>query len=167
MCAVDPYPSTPAFSCTGLPHPDRGHGTFVPDGEPPAIDSCGPGTVLTYFYVGADLAPPRCVQLCAAGNSSAENTSNLHGLAGSPYALPALGITSPTEECRYFGWTWNAPATRTASGYDLGIAYDVALYTLGDGTPTPSCADLANADTDGDGVNDAEYFGCRRPHWAD
>ena len=81
--------------------------------------------------------------------------------------LLALGITSPTEECRYFGWTWNAPATRTASGYDLGFAYDVALYTLGDGTPTPSCADLANADTDGDGVNDAEHFGCRRPHWAD
>ena len=45
----------------------------------------------------------------------------------------------------------------------LGIAYDVNLFTYSDGSPVTSCTDVANSDGDGDGFNDAEAVGCKRP----
>ncbi len=157
-------PDPTSFSCASVLNPDYVHGTNLSAlGADLFINACAPRTMLAGFYTDVDVADYRCLSLCEPGDTYVGFTENANGLLGSPYSLPNLGITAASEECRYL-WTFESGDTPVSVySYGLGIAYDVNLFTYSDGSPVTSCTDVANSDGDGDGFNDAEAVGCKRP----
>lgn len=165
MCAgvLQASDTTTHFLCTDVRNPGFTHGTVLDlDGGFPGWDRCAPRTLTTPVLTFAGELEWRCLALCEPGDAWNGSVDNLHRLVGSPYALPALGITSPTEECRYLRWFEDPTQPPSDYAYSVGVAFDVARFTAWDGDPM-SCADVADADLDGDRVNDAVAAGCKRP----
>jgi len=159
--------SPTAFSCGSVLEPTFVHGTNLTDlaVDPIYLNNCAPRNMLGFFYQGADDAPVMCLSLCEPGDVYLGSDDNLLGLVGSQYRLDVLGADGVLggEECRYLWAFESADTPVTDVSFGVGIAYAVEVFTYSDGSPVPSCATIANTDTDADGIIDSDGAGCTRP----
>ena len=104
-----------------------------------------------------------CAPFCRPAETHSGATAAAAGL--SPYSCPEVGASSPPNEC-VFAWIVSPMDPPPARLNALGVCFDRTgrqYDSNGDGsldTPWPSCTELSNTDTDGDGVPQHREFGC-------
>jgi hypothetical protein len=105
---------------------------------------------------------PICTAFCTPVETWSGSKANIGGEI--PHTCAARGAGAASE-CR-FAWFFSSMVPPAALLDEVGICVDPTgrLYdSNGNGTPDtawPSCADLANTDTDADGIRDHEKWGC-------
>jgi len=150
-----------------------------------AVFSCGPAysmlghgeTIVGFAYANACAAGftpfGRSLDerdlLCAAFCRPVETHSGAPaGAAGAaPYACPDRGAGSPPNECLFAAGFATDPIDPRFANIGVcfdrtGRLYDADLNGTPE-TPYPSCTELANTDTNGDGIAEHVYFGCGPP----
>ncbi|MEZ4367305.1 MAG: hypothetical protein R2939_13620 [Kofleriaceae bacterium] len=150
------------FSCAGTINPTWTHRANTDD--PQFINSCAPRSLPLLIESDTNPNEGACISLCRPAENYMGSATTLQGV--SPYALDDLGVIGTDEECRY----WWLLEGDTVSEYSdtLGFAYNVAgLYNWDDDdnpataeVPLPSCATLANTDTNGNDFPDHCEWAC-------
>ena len=105
---------------------------------------------------------PICTALCTPVETWSGSTANIGGEAPHTCASRGAGAGYECRFASYFAKFDHADPLLNTIG--LCVNPDGRLWdSNGNGTPEtpwPSCADLANTDTDDDGVRDHEKWGC-------
>ena len=121
------------------------------------VNSCAPG----FMPVLDGSGNPVCTATCAPVETWSGSTTDIGGAA--PYTCASRGATG--YECRFASFQ-SSFGTSDPLLNSIGLCFDPSarMYDSdGNGsldTVWPSCADLANTDTDADGIDDNEKWGC-------
>ncbi len=124
-----------------------------------SINSCNPG----FGPIPGNDGNSICAAYCTPVESWSGARTNLGGEA--PHDCQARGA-SAQHECRFASSFFAAGTSADPFLDTVGVCVNLAgrLYDSNNNgspeTPWPSCAALANTDTDGDGVRDHEKWGC-------
>jgi hypothetical protein len=152
----DASPST--FTCGDVLNPAFGHGTNLTEalGNDNLVrNACAGGNTFGGFYTSATDGDVVCIAFCRPGDTYEGFEDNVHGLAGDPHSLPALGIDDPAEECRYLYTFEDEDTPVTDVSYAVGVAYNISLFGTSDGEtfyPAESCTTATLEDLRGGGV---------------
>jgi hypothetical protein len=145
------------FSCAPA-YSMRVHGEVF--SAPFYTNGCAPGFTPLLRELGGDGIV--CVAFCRPVETHSGAPAGVAGAA--PYACPDRGAASPPNECvfasLFAGDTFDPSLDAIGVCFDrTGRLYDADLNGTPE-TPYPSCTELANTDTNGDGMADHAAFGC-------
>jgi hypothetical protein len=146
-----------AFACAAA-YSTRVHGDAIEG--PLYVNACAAGFIP--LFSSLDRTTTLCTALCRPVETHAGAPGGAAGVP--PHACPDRGAGSPPNDCVFAATFAADPTDSRLTG--IGVCFDRTgrLYDAdGDGTnetPWPSCAELVNTDTDGDGIPEHAEFGC-------
>jgi hypothetical protein len=155
-----------AFTCAPAGAADLTHRepARTSAGGTPYLNGCAPG-YLPLLVESTGSAVVVCIALCTPVESHQGDADGLLGAA--PHQCPDRGATGAGEECRFYSWLEPETAPVSTATSTVGFCFDHTKYTWDhDQNATtapvaaPSCADLPNTDTNGDGVDEHAAWGC-------
>ncbi len=145
------------FSCTGVPGPaadlQQGDTAYGPASGGAYVNGCAAGFAPLLRAANDASAPVICLAFCRPQETYLGNTGGLDGDAASGFTCNARQAVDG-HECRFY-WFTMAAGTESTDQNDVGFCFKPANYegdldmdTTTPDEPFPSCATLANTDTD-------------------
>lgn len=156
------------FSCTGIPMQAQtlmqGATAYGPASGGAYVNGCAAGFAPLLRKANDSTAPVGCFAFCAPQETYMGNTLGLDGVPGSGYTCNDRGAVGQIE-CRYYWFTMGTTPAADQNGVGFCLKPVDYLYDDDEDTTTPdvtfpSCADLPNTDTDGDGTEEHLSWSC-------